>query len=153
MRAWHDDGMARRRISARRGVVIIEALVGGAILAAGLAVLISLAGHALAMQQLGEERIVAASLVDELLSSVLRDGPLEYPRKNNTEGAFAPPFERFTYFVDIKDQGEIDPFHVTATVRWFSHGYWREATVQTFISQPRGDLEVEVREPGTPIAR
>jgi hypothetical protein len=134
-------------------VVIIEALVGGMILAVGLAVLISLASHALAMQQLGEERLVAASLVDELLSGVLADGPLDYPRKNKTEGVFAAPFEGYSYTVDIKDQGEIDPFVVTATVRWFAHGYWRDVTIQTYISQPRGDLEMEVREPGTPIAR
>ena len=145
--------MSTRRGGARRGVVMIEALVGGAILAVGLAVLISLASHALAMQQLGEERIAAASLVDELLSGVLADGPLDYRRKNNTEGAFAPPFEGYSYMVDIKDQGEIDPFLVTATVRWLSHGYWRDVTVQTYISQPRGDLELDVREPGTPIAR
>jgi hypothetical protein len=134
-------------------VVLVEALVGGAILAVGLAVLISLAGHALAMQQLGEERVVAASLVDELLGSVLAHGPLDFPGTNSTEGAFAPPFERYSYFIDIKDQGEVEPFLVTASIRWFSHGYWRDATVQTYISQPRGNLDLEVREPGTPIAR
>ncbi len=141
------------RSRARRGVVIVEALVGGLILATGLAVLISLASHAMARQQLGEQRVVAAALLDELLSGVLADGPLDYSKRNNTEGVFGPPFEGFSYRIDIEERSEVDPYVVTAAVRWFSNGYWREEIIQTYISQPRGNLDLEVREPGTPIAR
>jgi hypothetical protein len=138
---------------ARRGAALMEALMGGTILAIGLAALVSFAANALSRQQMGEERVIAASLVDELLNMVLVEGPLDFPKRQDVQGAFPPPFEQFTYRVDIVEQSESEPYLVTASVSWLSRGHVRDVTIRTLISQQRGEGVLEPREPGEPITR
>ena len=70
----------------RRGIALLEALVGGALLAIGLAVLVSLATQSLARQRFGEERIGAAHLLDEILNGVLAEGPDDYAKRFRLAG-------------------------------------------------------------------
>lgn len=136
-----------------RGVVLIEAMVGGIILAAGLAVLISIATQSLTRQKMGEEQIVAATLLDQLLSMVLVEGPLEYPKDHDMQGRFDPPFDAYEYRLDFTEQDLSEPFLVTATVSWYSGGHQRDASVRTYIAVRRGDPAFELREPGEMISR
>ena len=136
----------------RRGVILIEAILGGAMLAVGLTVLISITSQAIAKQRLGEDQIIAAALIDEMLNRVLIDGPIDYPKANEMNGRFQPPFENFDFTLEIDDLGETEPFRVTVTVRWRTTGQLREAAVQTYIAPRRGGTD-ELREPGEPIYR
>ena len=144
--------MQPRRQQQRRGVILIEALVGGAMLAVGLTVLISITSQAIAKQRLGEDQIIAAALIDEMLNRVMIDGPIDYPKRNDMNGRFQPPFESFDFTVEVDDLGETEPFRVTVTVRWRTTGQLREAAVQTYMAPRRGGTE-ELREPGEPIYR
>jgi hypothetical protein len=135
-----------------RGVALVEALVGGVILSVGLAVIVSLVTRSLAAQQAGEQQVVAAALLDELLSTVLVEGPIEYPRRYDMAGRFEPPFEQYDFQIEIEDQGEAEPFLVTATVHWGPARSPRSATVQTLISW-RGEGGNEPRAPREVILR
>lgn len=132
----------------------MEALIGGAMLGIGLMVLLGITSQSLSHQRLGEERIVAAALLDELLSEVLMESPLDYLSKYGLASPFDAPFEKYSYQINLEDQGDSEPYRVTATVFWFSNGSERSETIETLIAQPRGDEEEEeIREPGTPIDR
>ncbi len=137
----------------RRGVALVEAVLGGVMLAVGLAVLVSIVSQSLSRQRLGEEQIVAAALLDELLNMVVVEGPDNYPRRNDVAGTFEAPFEDYSYVLDIRSQGEYDPYLVVATVRWDSAGVMREASVETMIAIRRADEQFEPREPGETIVR
>ncbi len=137
----------------RRGTMLLEAMVGGTILAVGLAVLISLSSRSLAAQQFGEERIVAASLLDELLNQVLVEGPIDFQQGFDLRGTFEPPFEKYSFVIDLENQGDIEPYFVSATVLWESRGYTRSETIDTYIAVPRGEDTEEIRVPGEPIVR
>lgn len=136
----------------RRGVALIEAVVGGAMLAVGLAVLVSLVSQSMSSQRLGEEQLMAAHLLDSLLNSVVVEGPDNYGRRFDLNGWFEAPFENYEYTLELRDQGEYEPFLVTAIVRWDSAGVPREARVQTMIAVRPGDVFPE-REPGETIVR
>lgn len=137
----------------RRGMALLEALVAGAILAVGLAVLVSIAGGALSAQKLGEDRVIVASLADQLLNEVLAEGPEVYLQTYDLEGTFAAPFSNYSYQMIIEPQGETQPHFVSVTIEWLSGGRRRTETVDTLISSPRDDENEQLREPGTPIAR
>lgn len=108
----------RRHRPVRRGFALMDVIIGGIMLGAALSVIISLSSRALARQTDGEKRMIAAWLADELLNMVLIEGPHEYPRRNDTSGWFRPPFEEFSFDLDIRDRGLAEPFGVAATVRW-----------------------------------
>lgn len=145
--------MVRRGTTRRRGVALVEAVLGGVMLAVGLAVLVSIVSQSLSRQRLGEEQIVAASLIDELLNMVLVEGPDNYGRRNDLTGTFEAPFEDYSYQLDIRSQGEYEPYSVIATVRWNSAGVERQATVETMIAIRRADEQFEPRQPGETIVR
>ncbi len=136
----------------RRGVALIDAVLGGVMLAVGLAVLLSLASRSVAMQTAGEKRIAAAWLVDELLSMTLVEGPDVYSQLHPTQGRFEPPFDEFSFEVDIEDIGPRKPRLVTATVRWPHGPGFREVQAQTYIAVREGDPNQE-RAPLEPIDR
>jgi hypothetical protein len=135
----------------RRGVVLMDAILAGVVLGIGLAVMLSLASRTVAMQGEGQRQIVAAWLVDELLSMVLVEGPVVYPQLYATHGRFDPPFEDYVFEVDIEDIGLREPLRVTATVRW-AYGGGPLCQAQTYIAE-RQDDPLEVREPLEPIDR
>jgi hypothetical protein len=134
----------RRRPAHRRGFALADAIIGGVILALGLAGLLSLTGRAMKQAQKGEEALVAATLLDELVSLVLITGPEEFPRKYDTFGSYEPPFERFTYEVFLDDEGEGHPFKLTVVVRSDSGNQFQ---VQTLITQREGEEPDPLRTP------
>src|SRR5262245_43958452 len=101
----------------RRSFALLDALVGSVILGIGLAVTLSVASRSIAMQVDGQRQLTAAWLLDELLGSVVMDGPVAFPQLNATNGRFDPPFDEFEFDVDIDDLGLGKPLMVTATVR------------------------------------
>ena len=59
----------------RPGVALVEVIVAGLILAAGLGSIFSLTGASMGTQTEGANRIVAAWLADGLLGMVMTEGP------------------------------------------------------------------------------
>lgn len=142
-----------RPIRPRRGIALIEALVGGTILGIGLAVLVSIASDASARMRLGEERIVASWIIDEMLNMIVVEGPVEYLKRYDLEGTCPAPYERYSFKLELQDQGDVEPYRVTLTVSWQSGGRLRSETVQTYIAIRRGETQIENRKPGEPITR
>lgn len=133
-----------RRTRHRRGFALVDAIVGGLILAIALVTILSLSQRAMKSAQQGEDALIAAGLLDELLNLVLADGPEEFPKLYDTYGHYEEPFEAFDYEVLIDDQGDGFPYRVTAIVRSDSG---QEFRVQTFIMQREGEEPDPVRVP------
>lgn len=114
-------GPSRRRVAktaiSPRGFALLDAILGGLLLAMALAAVLSLAARSLQMERRGENEVVAAALLDELLSMVLVEGPAEYPKRHDLAGRFDPPFDAWEYELQIEAQGLGDPWRVVALVR------------------------------------
>jgi len=137
----------------RRGIALMDAIIGAVILGVGLAVVISISSRALARQTDGERRTTAAWLADELLNMVIVEGPVDYPKAYDLTGRFDAPFQDFYYELNLDDQGLGLPFRVTAFVRWEAGARWNEATVQTLIAVHGGDPIMDQRAPLEPVDR
>lgn len=129
----------------RRGFALIDAVIGGIILAIGLAAILSLGARAISMQREGEVRIIAAHLADELLSTVLTEGPSDFLKLYDTFGGYDAPFRDFEYDVQLEDRGLGYPYRVTATIRHVPTG--AEYVVQTMIADREGDDPNPARAP------
>lgn len=142
--------MRPRRPDVRRGWALIDVIVGGVILAIGLAAVLSIAQRSLAMQQRAEREIVAAQLLDGLLNEVLATGPVDWLDTRATDGRCDAPFDSWSWELDIRKQDVGEPYRVRAFVR-DEHG--TEFHVETLMA-PRltEDAEPE-RAPTTPIDR
>jgi len=130
----------RRRSGRRRGIALIDAIIGGVMLGSGLAVLMTIMARSMNGQITGEKRITAVWLADELLSLVLVEGPVEYPRVRDTTGRFGPPFDEYIYELLLEDLGRGNPYRVTCWVRWGTRPT-DVVTVQTLIAPRLGDYE------------
>lgn len=129
----------------RRGIALIDVLVGGVMLGVGLSVILSLTSRSLALQTDGEKRMTAAWLADEILTMILVEGPDRYPRLYDTSGRYADPFEEFSYEVQIEDLGRGAPYRATAWVRWSDRSK-DVIQVETLVAQ-RIEEEEQLREP------
>lgn len=127
----------------RRGIALIDALVGGIMLSVGLAGLTSVVGRSLKMQTTAEKRITASWLADEILNMVLAEGPRQYTRAYDLEGDFDEPFEQFSFEITIEDPPLGVPANVTATVYWATG----EVVLEGLIAERQGDEPNEPREP------
>lgn len=141
-----------RASSRRRGFALVDVILGGILLSIGLAAIISLATRALKAQTDGEKQMTASWLCDELLSLVVVDGPVNYPRQHDTSGQFEYPFQEFAFDIEIASQGNGLPYAVTATVSWEAGRGRRNVQVQTLIAERKDDPE-ELRAPEEPIDR
>ena len=139
-----------RRARTRRGWALVDVIVGGVILAVGLAAVVSIAQRALAMQQRAEREVAAAALVDGLLNEVLATGVVEWQLTKLPEGSFDAPFEEWDWNVEIKAQAQGDPHRVVAIVRDPAGTEYR---IETLIAPRPDDLPDPVRAPATPIDR
>lgn len=138
----------RRRPRVRRGAALLDVVIGAIMLGVGLSVIISISSRSLATQNDGERRMVAAWLADELLNHVLIEGPIDYRRTVDLRGEYGPPFEGYSYAVDIEDIGLNMPFRVTATISWPSGRSTQQVQVQTLLAEKHGDMfEEHRREP------
>lgn len=131
---------------------LIDVIIGTVVLGIGLTVVISLAARSLKTQSDGEKRITASWLADELLATVLMEGPVAYPKMYDNHGFFTYPFEEFEFDVFIEDQGLSVPHRVTATIGWNGAAGPQQIQVQTLISERGGDPN-QPRAPLEPVDR
>ena len=138
----------RRRMA--RGFALIDAIIGGALLALGLASIVTLSQRSLAMLQRGEREAMAAAMLDELLSQVVTEGPTAFSRVREQAGVMPEPWPQWQFTVDIQAGGEGDPYDVLATVRDPTGSEYRCATRVA----PHDDSSMPPdRAPTTPIDR
>jgi len=134
----------------RRGYALLDALLGGVLLAVALAAVLSLAARSMQMERAGEEEVVAAALLDEVLSMVLVEGPAEYPKRHDTSGRFDHPFSEWEYDIIIEPQGLGDPWRVTAQVRAPTGSTY---DCDTLLAPHPDDVPVIIRRPPLRIER
>lgn len=140
----------RRGPGTRRGWALIDVVLGGVILGIGLAAVISIAERALAMQQRSERELVAAQLLDGLLSEVVATGVVEWQLTRSSDGGFDAPFDAWQWELDIRKQGLGDPYDVVAVAR-DERGL--EYRVHTLMAPRPDNFEEPARAPETPIDR
>lgn len=136
----------------RRGIALMDVILGGVMMGIGLTVIVSLASRSLATQAQAQRQLTAAWLVDEMLAMVLVEGPVNYQKLYSTAGRFDFPFEEYEFEVVIEDIGLRQPFRVSAFVRWPHGDDFRQVEAQTYIAERLGD-PIQVRMPLEPIDR
>lgn len=139
-----------RRAHVRRGWALVDVIVGGVILAVGLAAVISIAERSLAMQQRSERELVAAQLLDGLLAEVLSVGVVEWDLTRSPSGAFDAPFDGWEWELAIDKQGTGDPYRVVAIARDRDGAEFR---VETLMAPRPENTEEPQRAPTVPIDR
>lgn len=139
------------RSRTRKGMALMDVIVGGIVLAIGMTVVLALTSRSISWQADGERRLVASWLADELLSMVVVEGPVEYGRIYDTSGTFEPPFDQYQYDLEITEISVTEPYLVTATISWEHGRSTRDIQVQTFIAQRMA--EVGERVPVEPVDR
>jgi len=135
---------------AARGFALLDVIIAGVLLAIGLSTIFAITARSLEFQKDGEVRVQAAAMLDDLLSTVLLEGPLDYPKLHATSGPGEFPYEQFTFQVRIDDPGEGEPFRVTATVE---HSTGRTFECETLIAAKSGEEPDPERMPEIPIDR
>lgn len=134
----------------RGGWALVDVIVGGVILAIGLAAIIGLAERSLAMQQRAERETVAATLLDGLLNEVLVVGPVDWLIGRPTSGQCEEPNQEWEWTLTITKQGLGDPYRVLAVV---TDRTGLEYQVDTLIAPRLTDAEDPARTPETPLDR
>ena len=123
----------------RKGIALIDVIIGSAMLAVGLAVVISMSSRSLARQANAEKQITASWLGDELLSMILIIGPDEYAKSYTKQDRFDTPFEDFSYEITIEDDSFYMPLKVVATISWDAVGGTHSIDMETMIARRHGD--------------
>jgi hypothetical protein len=142
-----------RRAVARRGVVLVDVIVGAVILGVALAVMIGILGRSVSAQAEGEQLEHAADLLDEQLSLVLVRGPDDYASRFPLEGECDPPFQNFRYRLTFNSPPAGRPYEVRAEVSWVSAGRPHVASVATLIAPRLGDEPDPIRQPDAVVER
>jgi len=142
----------RPRRRATRGFALMDAVIAGVLLAIGMVAVLSVAGQAMKLARRGETDVRAAAALDELLSMVVTEGPVEFPKIHPVEGAFGAdsPFADFSFFVRIEQGGSGVPAEVEVTI---THEGGRAYSVSTLVADRRGEEPNPLRTPETPIDR
>ena len=136
----------------RRGIALFEVVLAAVLLGIGLSVALSLAATALTHQTLGEHNMVAAWLADEQMNLVVMEGPQQYLRVHPNSGILDPPFDAYSYDVEVKHVGDWEPYEVTVYISW--DGGERNFQLQSLIAPRQGDpLEFDDRRPLEPVDR
>lgn len=143
--------VCRRR--ARRGVMLIDAIVAAVLLGVALAVMIGLGGRALTSQTTGEQLQTAAMLIDEQLNLVLARGPDDYASRFPTKGPCDAPFQNFEYQLEFSGGQSGDAYRVIATISWLAGGQIRTESVETMIAPRLGEEPDPERRPGEAVNR
>ncbi|MDE0888126.1 MAG: hypothetical protein OSA40_01570 [Phycisphaerales bacterium] len=134
----------------RPGFALLDVVIAGVILAIGLATIFSITSKSLALQRDGEVRVMAAGMLDNLLSEVLLEGPADYPNLHSSSGRGEFPYEEFDFQVRISDPGVGEPYRVLATV---THETGRSFVCETLIAGKLGEEPDPIRQPQEPIDR
>ena len=135
----------------RRGLALLDVIVGSAMLAVGLAVVISMSSRSLVRQVNAEQQITASWLADETLAMILIVGPDEYAKTYPDRGRFDPPFESFYFEIEIEDESLYMPVKAVATVSWDAVGGSHSIHMETMIARRHGHLVARI--PAEPVHR
>lgn len=149
-RMYATGAHAHRARTLRRGWALVDVIIGGVILAVGLAAVIGLVERSLAMQQRAEREMIAAHLLDGILNEVLALGPVDWMMNQSNEGDCDAPHDDWQWSITITKQGLGDPYRVLAVV---TDRNGQEYTVDTLMAPRLTDAEDPAREPETPIDR
>ena len=130
----------------------MDAVIGGVLLSIGMVAVLSVGGQAMTMQRRGEVDVRAASAMDEILSGILTEGPVDYPDIHPMNGAFefGSPYEDFQFSIEIEPSGAGIPALVRVTL---VHETGREYVMETMIAEKRGEEPDPIRVPLEPIDR
>lgn len=134
----------------RRGFTLVEVIISGIILVIAAGSLLSLTSQSLNMHRKGEEKVVAASLLDELLGKVLTEGAQDFENMHPSRGPCEEPFSNWEYEVDIDNAVGTDPYRVTARV---VSPNGRTFECATLIAPRLGEEPNPVRAPAEPVDR
>ena len=137
----------------RRGIILVDAIIGSVLLGIALSMIIGLGTQALTAQTQGEELQTAAMLLDEQLNLVLARGPDSYASRFDVEGDCDEPFEKFRYHLDFAGGEGGEAYRITATVSWTSGGRPRSESVETRIAPRLGDEPDPDRKPKQNVDR
>ncbi len=141
----------RQRRRHRRGFALIDVIVGGILLAVGLAAVLSLGARSMNLHQRGEREIIAATLLDDLLGTILAEGPKDFPDLHEMQGTCESPFEDFQFLVEIDEGSSGVPYRIAVSVQHTGSGdTW---TVETLIAPKLGEEPDPERMPLEPIDR
>ncbi|MEE2908461.1 MAG: hypothetical protein VX527_11605 [Planctomycetota bacterium] len=136
----------------RRGIALFEVILAAIMLGIGLSIALSLGAAALARQGLGERNMVAAWLADEQMGLVVMEGPQQFLRTHPTSGIYAPPFDEYSYEVEVQHISDWEPYLVTVVIAW--DGGDRHFDLQSEIAPRQGEPEeYDNRRPLEPIDR
>ena len=135
----------------RKGLALIDVIIGTTMLAIGLAVVISMSSRSLVSQGNAERQITASWLADELLTMALVVGPDEYAKTYPKSGTFESPFQEFTYEIEFEEDSFYMPLLTTATIFWEVSETERSISIETLIARRHG--EIQDRLPVEPIDR
>lgn len=138
-------------VKMQRGLALIDVIIGSAMLAVGLAVVISMSSRSLSRQVNAEQQITASWLADEILSMILVVGPDEYAKTYPDQGRFEPPFESFYFSLEIEDESLYMPLKAISTISWDAVGGSRSIQMETMIARRHG--EEIARIPAEPVNR
>jgi hypothetical protein len=86
-----------------------------------------------------ERQITASWLADELLTMALVVGPDEYAKAYPKSGRFDPPFNNFTYEIELEDESLYLPVKAIATVFWEVSKTEHFVEIETLIARRHGD--------------
>lgn len=135
-----------------RGIALFEVILASIMLGIGLSIVLSLAATALSRQGLGEHNMVAAWLADEQMGLVVMEGPQQFLRTHPTSGIYAPPFDEYSYEVEVQHISDWEPYLVTVFIDW--DGGNRNFNLQSEIAPRQGEPEeYDARRPLEPIDR
>ncbi len=149
-RSCSRSAVARGAGTVRGGWALLDVVVGGVILAVGLAAIIGLIERSLAMQQRAEREMIAATLLDGKLNEVLALGPVDWMMNESPEGNCDEPHDEWQWSVAITKQGVGDPYRVLAVVTdRTGHEYF----VDTLMAPRLTEDPEPARAPETPIDR
>lgn len=137
----------------RRGIILVDAIVGAVLLGAALAAILTIAGRAVRAQGEGQRMATAATMIDEQLNLILARGPDNYASRFETEGPCDPPLDDFRYRIDIGGGQSGNAYDVVVTVEWVYAGRIRSASVATKIAPREGDDPDPERRPAEPVER
>ncbi len=146
------NARARAHRRGRAGFALMDAVIAGVLLAIGMVGVLSVAGQAMTLARRGETDVRAAAAIDELLSMVVTEGPVDFADIHPTEGEFGPdsPYADFTYAIRIQQGGSGIPAEVEVTL---VHEGGRSYSVATLVAERRGEEPNPLRSPSTPIDR
>jgi prepilin-type N-terminal cleavage/methylation domain-containing protein len=133
-----------------RGFTLVEVIISSIILVIAAGALLSLTSQSLGMHRRGEQKIVAASILDDLLSRVLTEGAQDFTSMYPSRGFCEEPFTTWEYEVEIGNSVGLDPYQVTARV---TSPTGRNYECATLVAPRLGEEPNPIRAPDEPVDR